>query len=156
MPDVFEHITKFTLIYGISTAIWTLLQVIAHWRLFEKSGQKGWKSLVPILSQYTAYKTAWGGRAFWLMMLFTFAGSALILLSPFYPQYAMPFTVGVLVCAILTAVMNMVYFFKLSRAFGHGALFALGLIFLNPIFIIVLGLGKSQNVKRQAAVGENS
>lgn len=156
MPEIFEHITQFTLIYGIVTAVWTLLQVIAHWRIFEKSGQKGWKSLVPILSQYTAYKTAWGGGAFWVMILFTFAGSALVLLSPLYPQYAMPFTVGVLVCALLSTVMNVVYFFKLSHAFGHGALFALGLIFFNPIFIIVLGLGKSQNVKRQAAGGENA
>ena len=31
-----------------------------------------------------------------------------------------------------------------------------GLIFPDPVFILVLGLGKSQNVKRQAAVGENA
>ncbi len=32
----------------------------------------------------------------------------------------------------------------------------LGLIFLNPIFILVLGLGRSHNVKRQTAGGENA
>ena len=37
-------------------------------------------------------------------------------------------------------------YIKLSEAFGHGAGFGLGLIFLNPIFMPILAFGSSQYV----------
>ena len=35
---------------------------------------------------------------------------------------------------------------KLSKSFGHGAGFTVGLVFLNPIFKLILGFGSSQYV----------
>lgn len=34
--------------------------------------------------------------------------------------------------------------YKLSRSLGHGVLYALGLIFLQPLFTIILGFGGSK------------
>lgn len=35
------------------------------------------------------------------------------------------------------------YSVKLAKAFGKGTGFAIGLIFLSPIFMLILGLGDS-------------
>lgn len=38
---------------------------------------------------------------------------------------------------------------KLSKAFGHGIGFTLGLIFLSPIFMLILGFGNSQYIGKK-------
>jgi hypothetical protein len=46
--------------------------------------------------------------------------------------------------------MNIIFLFialnNLSKSFGHGVGFTLGLVFLGPIFIPLLGAGGSQYV----------
>lgn len=42
---------------------------------------------------------------------------------------------------IILAIIGVIYSVKLSRAFGHGIGFAIGLIFLQPIFMLILGFG---------------
>lgn len=33
-----------------------VLEVVAYWKLFEKAGEEGWKSLIPVYSGYMIYK----------------------------------------------------------------------------------------------------
>ena len=42
---------------------------------------------------------------------------------------------------IITGIIGIMYSVKLARAFGRGTGFAIGLIFLQPIFILILGFG---------------
>ena len=42
---------------------------------------------------------------------------------------------------IILAIISILYCIKLSRAFGHGIGFAIGLMFLQPIFMLILGFG---------------
>ena len=42
---------------------------------------------------------------------------------------------------IVLAVINIMYCIRLSRVFGHGIGFAIGLILLQPIFLLILGFG---------------
>jgi hypothetical protein len=44
-----------------------------------------------------------------------------------------------------------VVYIDFAKAFGQGTLFGLGLIFLSPIFICILGFGDAQYV----GVGDN-
>ena len=48
----------------------------------------------------------------------------------------------VLVIAIV-GIFGIVFTHKLSRAFGHGVPFTLGLLFFQPVFILILGFGRS-------------
>ena len=48
-----------------------------------------------------------------------------------------------LILYIVVAVISIIQYFKLSKAFGHGVGFAIGLILLNPIFMLILGFGSS-------------
>lgn len=50
----------------------------------------------------------------------------------------------IIILIIITAKIYIDYSYSLSKAFGHGIAFALGLIFIEPLFILILGFGKSQ------------
>ncbi|MBR4346852.1 MAG: hypothetical protein IKP75_07965 [Oscillospiraceae bacterium] len=105
-----------SIIGGIISVALTVLGIIAMWNIFTKAGEAGWKSLIPILNTYTMFKIVYGNG--WKFLL---------LLVP-----------------ILGEILAIVYLVRLGQVFGKGVGFILGLIFLAPIFIILLGFGKDQ------------
>ncbi len=119
-----------------------VLPVIANWKIFVKAGEPGWKSLIPIYYSYIHYKIAWKPFYFIVHMVIVAA--------------AIPFAViavysGSSLCLILTLllyvcrfILQILFSMKLSAAFDHGILFTLGLIFLGPIFMIILGFDSSE------------
>ena len=48
---------------------WYVLTLVARWRIFDKAGIAGWKSLIPIYSDYCTYKIAWKTSFFWAMLV---------------------------------------------------------------------------------------
>ena len=95
------------------------LVIFMYWcmcKLYEKMGYKSWYALCPGYNEYLLYKAVWGdGWKFLLMWI------------PFYNIYL--------------AIKTMI---GLSKAFGHGVGFGLGLIFLEPIFLAILALNDDQ------------
>ncbi|WP_368197806.1 DUF5684 domain-containing protein, partial [Blautia wexlerae] len=47
----------------------------------------------------------------------------------------------VILIKIILVIISIMYSIKLARAFGRGTGFAIGLIFLPPIFMLILGFG---------------
>ncbi len=124
-------------VYAIVVLVLLVLQIVAYWKIFEKAGEQGWKSLIPIYSEYILYKIAWDAKPIWILLgLFV-----LNLLLCWIP------VVGVIlsfIISILAVVIEILLYVKLSKAFGHGGGFAAGLIFLSPIFILILGFDSSE------------
>ena len=128
-------------------AIWYVLILAARWLVFSKAGISGWKSLIPIYSDYCTYKIAWNTKFFWIVMVcglisgavsgqvstLTENGEAVPVLFSFLS------TVAGLAVTVINLMMNL----NLSKRFGHGVLFGLGLTFLTPVFTLILGLGSS-------------
>lgn len=100
----------------ISLAI-CVLMIVGIWKMFEKAGEAGWKSLIPFYNSYILYKMATGNG--WLFLI------------AFIP------VVGALIATILLSI-------KLAKAFGKGTGFAVGLFFLTPIFYLILGFGSAE------------
>ena len=125
-------------IYLILALVWWILQIIANWNIFTKAGEAGWKSLIPIYGDYVSYKIAWQTSYFWLSFILgivaSYVSSANLNESIFLKVIAT-------LLRIVIAVINIMYCIKLSRAFGHGIGFAIGLILLQPIFLLILGFG---------------
>ncbi|MGI5989404.1 MAG: DUF5684 domain-containing protein [Lachnospiraceae bacterium] len=90
-----------------------ILLIVAQWKIFEKAGEAGWKSIIPFYNQYILFKIAWGSGWFFLLMLIP----------------------------IVNVVIMIVLDVKLAKAFGQGTGFAIGLIFLPNIFQLILGFG---------------
>ena len=148
-PDALETLVKAILAAGIAAyvmcIVWYVLQVIANWRIFTKAGEKGWKSIIPVYNTYITYKIAWKPVFFWIFLIATAVAGVCSALMPADASGAAPvLTVLIYVALVVGVVMHVVCSHKLSKAFGHGIGFTLGLIFLNPIFLLILGLGGSQ------------
>lgn len=106
---------------GFMTVIYVLL-IIAMWRIFTKAGKPGWASIVPIYNVVVMFQII--GLNPWLLLL-----------------YLIP-----VVNFVVAIVFSIMQASRLSKAFGKGTGFALGLFFLNPIFLLILGFGDSKYV----------
>lgn len=118
-----------------------VLLVIGLWRVFEKAGEEGWKALIPVYNFYILFKiSGLGPMYFWLQLICSALAAVAYwlghLLFLFYPVgWAM--TLG-------STVIGFMMWNSLSKAFGHGIGYAIGLWLVNPIFIMVLGYGSSR------------
>lgn len=128
-------------IYLIFALVWWILQIIANWNIFTKAGEAGWKSLIPIYGDYVSYKIAWQTSYFWLSFILGIVASYV---SSANLNESIFLTVIATLLRIVIAVINIIYCVKLSKAFGHGIGFAIGLILLQPIFLLILGFGSDQ------------
>jgi len=118
--------------------IWAVLMIVANWRIFTKAGEAGWKTLIPIYNLYIMYKISWKPIMFVVVMLLAIA-------SGFFSNstdstYVIINTVISLASFVINGVLLNV---KLAKSFGRGVGFMLGLIFLNPIFMLILAFGDS-------------
>lgn len=127
-------------IYLVFAFVWWILQIIANWKIFTKAGEAGWKSIIPVYGDYVSYKIAWQPAYFWLSFILGIVASCL---SGMDSESMMILGITGLIRIIL-AVISILYCIKLSRAFGRGIGFAIGLIFLQPIFLLILGFGGDQ------------
>ena len=109
-----------------------LLLAIGRWQMFEKMGQPGWKGFIPIYSDYVLYGSCWETAFFWVAL----AASAVCAIGGADSRSLLVSLAG-----IVAGVMEASLALRISRSFGHGILFALGLMLLNPLFVLYLGFG---------------
>lgn len=145
---------------GIFALVWGILGIIAGWRIFEKAGEKGWKILIPIYDVYIFYKIAGMKAWFWVSLVVSIISCiALGAMGAFNPNALNTGdfganTAGVaficLAVVVFALILSIVYCARLSKVFGHGFWFTLGLILLSGIFMMILGFGKSKYDKKLA------
>ena len=114
----------FGIVYTIVMLAVAVLTIVGMWKIFTKAGKEGWKCLIPFYNTYLLFEIA--GMNGWMF---------LIMFIPF---------VGSLIALILLAG-------GLAKQFGQGTGFAVGLFFLTPIFMMILGFGSAQY---QGAAGQ--
>ncbi len=110
-------------VYVILSLAISVLTLVAMWKIFVKAGRAGWKCLIPFYNTYCLYDIAWGNG--WLFLLM------------FVP--------------CVNVVVGIMMLFKLAKAFGQGTGFGFGLLFLNTIFILILGFGSAEYVGPQVS-----
>jgi len=93
----------------------SVILIVALWRIYEKAHQPGWASLIPFYNFIVLLRIV-GKPAWWLVWIFV--------------------PIANIVVAIW--VINL-----LSKSFGKGEGFTLGLIFLSFIFYPILGFGNA-------------
>jgi hypothetical protein len=93
-----------------------VLAIAGLWATFTKAGKPGWACIIPIYNVIVLLEIV--GRPIWWFLLF------------FIP----------LVNLIIAILVNL----DLAKAFGKGAGFGLGLIFLPFIFYPILGFGDAR------------
>ena len=121
--------------------IW-ILTIVAYWRMFEKAGEAGWKSVIPVYATYKMYDIVWNKSMFWAALA---AGLGSGILGLFVQSgVGMLAWMLAMVCAAAAGVINILFCVNMAKIYGHGGGFAAGLVFFNTIFILILGLGNSE------------
>lgn len=94
----------------------TALGILAQWKMFVKAGEAGWKCLIPFYNLWTMFKIVYGEGIRMFLTFIPFVGFIFFIL----------------------------FSFDLSDSFGkHNIGFKLGLLFLAPVFYLMLGLNKN-------------
>jgi hypothetical protein len=102
-------------VYSGLLIVFLVIAIVGLYRIFEKADEPGWAAIIPIYNYYVILKIT--GRPWWWLIL---------LLIP-----------------VVGTITWFVMLYNLAKAFGKGALFALGLIVFPAIFLIVLGFGSA-------------
>ncbi|NDO18994.1 hypothetical protein FMM68_04920 [Lachnospiraceae bacterium MD329] len=129
-----------------------VITVIAYWQIFKKAGEKGWKSLIPLYNSYIMYKISWKTSMFWIMLILDIVYAVLACINVYAQNGILSFlSFAIYIAVFVIAIISM---HKLSKAFGHGAGFTVGLVLLSPIFILILAFGSSQYVGNTTVTAE--
>ena len=125
--------------------IWFIFQVIADWKIFEKAGEPGWKSIIPFYNVIVEYDICWSSFCGLLFI-------ALPIISSFIKTgEGMPAWHGIVVTVlgVVTCLLHFIQSLKLSRAFGKGTGFGTLLFIFGPICRLVLGFGSAEYVGKR-------
>lgn len=95
--------------------IFMFATIAGMWMVFKKAGEHGWAAIIPFYNLYILFKITWG--------------KPLLFLVIFVP--------------VVNVIFIIITYVKLAYAFGKGAAWAIGLIFLTPVFICLLGFGSN-------------
>jgi len=96
----------------VSIICW-VIGMVGRWKVFEKAGMDGWKSLIPFYSSYCLYDIALGRG--WMFLL------------GFIP--------------LVNIGIGAYYSYSMALAFGRGLGTGILLFFFEDIMMIVLGFG---------------
>lgn len=111
-------LAAFTGVMMIVYIVIIVAALAAYWRIFTKAGEAGWKGIIPIWNIIVLLKIV-GRPWWWLLLLF----------------------IPLVNFVIMIIVLN-----DLSKSFGHGMGFTLGLVFLSLIFFLILAFGGSRYI----------
>lgn len=122
----------------VALLIVSIFLYIAWGKMFKKAGQPWERLFVPFYGMYWMYKIANCQLMFWvnLILAVMFPTGAALLADT---EGAAPAIL--LVWFLSLVIMWIVYCVKLAKAYGKGVGFSIGLMLLNPIFILILGFG---------------
>lgn len=140
------------LIFYLIVLALCIVSIVAIWKMYKKAGEHGWACIVPFYNNYVFYRMTWGnGWMFLLPVALTFGytfGLLFLIFSGLAGEAILSLIMTLLAigCGIASVVIYIITLHKLSKAFGHGVGFTLGLLFLPIIFYIILGFGSSKYV----------
>jgi len=91
----------------------SMIRYVALWFTFKKAGEPGWAAIIPVYNILIAVKIA--GKPWWYILL---------LLIP-----------------IVNIIVGIMILHGISKGFGKGGWYTVGLIFFRVIFLAILGFG---------------
>ena len=103
--------------------ILAVVLIVAWWKIFTKAGKPGWAALIPIYNVIVMLQVI--GRPIWWIILF---------LIP-----------------VVNIIIEIIVFLDLAKSFGRSTWFGIGLILLNPIFVLILAFGDAEYKAAAAA-----
>ena len=115
---------------GVSSALFIIavilvvLNILAYWKIFEKAGENGWKSIIPFYNTYTMFKISWGKGLYFFLTFIPFVG----------------------------IVFEYIALYKLCRCFEKSVGFFVGLLFIRPVFLLIMAFDSSEYTEPEGEI----
>lgn len=106
-----------------------IYSIVCYYKIFKKAGKEGWEIFIPIYN--IVVLTEISGLSMWYLLFIVIPG------------------IGMWIFFIMLYV-------ELSKRFGKSTGFAMGLLFLNPIFIGILAFNKNIVYGKSNTITNNS
>lgn len=103
----------FSPVFIIIWLVVVVLSIAGAWKVYTKAGKPGWAAIIPFYNTIVLCEII--GKPIWWFLL--------------------------MLCPCINFIFAIWAINLLSKSFGKGVGFTLGLIFLGPIFIMILGFG---------------
>ncbi len=120
-PAVAGAMTSAMAVFYILYAAILVVCIVGMWKMFTKAGKPGWASLIPFYNTYCLFEMGFGNGWMFLLTLIPCVGY----------------------------IFQIILCFKLAKAFDRGIGTGFGLLFLAPIFYMILGFGDADFVGPQ-------
>lgn len=108
--------------------------IIGQWKAFKKAGKNGWEAIIPVYNMVVLCQIS-GVNPWWVLIYF--AGSIVLNIIP---------VIGQLASMALSVYFKVLLYVSAARSFGKSDGYAAGLIFLAPIFWLLVGGKNTQYV----------
>ena len=116
MDETYAVAAGILMVYWVIVLVIAVVCLVGMWKMFVKAGKPGRGAIIPFYNTYCLFEMSFGTG--WLFLLL------------FVP--------------CVNAVIMIVMWIKLAQAFGKGAAFGVGILFLPFIFLPMLGFGDAQ------------
>ena len=147
--------------------IW-FLGMLSEWRVFQKMGFNGWKSLIPLYHDFLLFKgtygNGWRALTLWLApaggmvlgTIFAGIGAAVARNSSGAGPVVLAILGSLCMMAGLVAavVIEILLYFKLAQMFNKPKSFGVGLVLVTPVFMLLLGLSDEKYCDGSVSIKE--
>lgn len=118
-------------------ALW-VFTVLIRWKMFQKAGEAGWKSIIPIYGDYVEYRLSLedGTKYFWIQLIASVASGALLFIPFIGPAI---FMCGMIVAYVISVLQKL----ALGKSFNKDLGFGIGLLMFGPVFQMFLAFNKA-------------
>ena len=123
--------------------IFTIVEIIARIKIFEKLSVPIWKGIIPFYSDYVLAENVWDSKFIileWILILTSIIASAMTGIK----FIGIIFRIIAFIIPFAIAAIRFRLNMWLSKSFNKSTGFTIGLFFLPVIFELILGFDKSQ------------
>lgn len=123
-----------------------VISYIGMWKCFEKTGEKGWKAIIPFYNYMILYKIS-GMNPYWAILnLSTWIFNLMEKFAQFSVNTYLIFSAIIFGLTIFELVITILLIINFCHSFNKGGGYIAGMFFLAPIFYMIIGFGDAQYI----------
>ena len=135
-----------------------VVMIASWWIIFDKMGEKGWKSLIPFYGKYVLFERVWESKMYFISLIFNgfafvFNGFTIFKAYQFLVENSLDVAAFVIsgfsliifsvIFSFIAFAIQMILNWRMVKCFGKGVGFFLGLTFIPIIFMPILAFGNA-------------
>lgn len=154
--DGFIFLGAFLIFYVVILLVslaFGVLQIIAQWKLFEKAGEKGWTSIIPVYNYFQMIKIATGNNLLgWVYIAICGIYMVVTAFSSFILEFSSSDEGGILYILMMLCMLGFMIplyiiagyvSYMFGKSYGKPIAWNVCMIFFSPIMMIIMGFDKN-------------